>query len=114
MFAWALFFVVLLGAMFFETRDWVAGAGLVLAVPVAGITNKERGGKMLEGMLAAFIVLVLLFLGSWEVALAVATFLLVIILSAKLLKQANLFPHFEEDEEGEEEDAADEGIILRR
>lgn len=110
-FAWALFFVVLLGAMFFETNDWVAGAGLALAVPMAGITHREGGGKMIEGVLAAVIVLLLLFFASWGVTLAVTIFLLIVILSAKLLGAMNLFPRFEEDEE---EDATDEGVIVRR
>lgn len=100
--------------MFFDTRDWVAGAGLALAIPMAGITYKERGGKMIEGILAAVIVLLLLSFASWRVVLAVSVFLLLIIVSGKLLRMANLFPPFGGEEYEEEDPADEEGVIVRR
>ncbi len=107
----ALIFGAYLGAMFLETRDWVAGAGLALAIYLVGATY-ERGGKMIEWSLIVITVMVLLLFGSWSVVLTLTAFILFAASVATVfLKVANLFPIPQEEEK---EDATDETITVRR
>jgi hypothetical protein len=90
-FTTALIFGAYLGAVFFETKDWVAGVGLVLATLIAGATYK-RGGKMIEGALVTVIVMVLLLFGSWSVAAILVAFLVVASsISVPILRLENPF-----------------------